>query len=112
MRELAVADARRLVEARARAHRDVADALVLELHPALQHVDELDVAVVGVPLAVRCLPRPGADDVGDHLAARRAFDAEVAVLEVAAEAAPHEPRLGAVADVEALGSGVHSGPPG
>ena len=64
-----------------------------------------------MPLAVRRLPLPGADDVGDDLAAGRALDAEVPVLEVAAQTARHEFDPGAVADVEALGTGVHWHPP-
>jgi len=86
--ELAVADSRRLVEAAPRLHLHLADALVLEQRPALEHVHELQVAVVPVPLAVRRLGRAGADDVRDELAARGAPDAEVAVFEVAAQASP------------------------
>jgi len=86
--ELAVADSGRLVEAAARLHLHLADALVLEQRPALEHVHELQVAVVPVPLAVRRLGRAGADDVRDDLAARGALDAEVAIFEVAAQAAP------------------------
>jgi hypothetical protein len=46
--DLAVADARRLVEAGAGRHAHAADALVFEYRPALQHVDELHVDVVPV----------------------------------------------------------------
>ena len=53
MADLAMADARRLVEAGAGLHAHAADALVLEHRPAFQHVDELHLAVVAVPLAVR-----------------------------------------------------------
>src|SRR5262245_60970884 len=111
VRDLAVADARRLVETSAGAHRALPDALVLELHPALEHVDELHVAVVVVPLAVRCLARQRLDHVRDHLAAGGTFDAEVAISEVAAQAASLELRPRAVADVEALGACVHWSPP-
>src|ERR1043165_2124710 len=92
MADLAVADARRLVEAGAGLHGDAADALVLEHRRALQHVDELHVDVVPVPVAVRRLARTGADHVRDDLAARGALDAEVAVLEVAAQPAARELR--------------------
>jgi len=101
MPELAVADARRLVEAAAGFHPHLADALVFEQHPAFQHVDELQLAVVRVPFAVRRLARPRADHVRHHLAARRALDAEVAVLEIAAQAAARELRFLPVGDAEA-----------
>jgi len=86
--ELAVADSGRLVEAAARLHPHLADALVLEQRPALEHIHELQLAVVPVPLALRRPGRAGADDVRDDLAARGAPDAEVAIFEVAAQAAP------------------------
>jgi hypothetical protein len=88
--DLAVPDARRLVEAAARFHHHLADAFVFEQHSAFQHINELDLAIVHVPFAVRCLAGPGADHVRDDLAARGAPDAEVAVLEVAAQAAPQK----------------------
>jgi len=104
--DLAVADARRLVEAAAGAHGDLADALVLEFHPALQHVDELHAAIVQVPFAVRRPSGARADDVGDKLAARGFADAEVAVLEVAAQAAALEFRALEMGDTEAHGRGI------
>jgi hypothetical protein len=88
--QLAVADARRLVEAGAGLHRDAADAFVLEHRRALQHVDELHVDVVPVPFAVRRLLRPGADDMRHHLSPRGALDPQVAIFEVAAQAAAAE----------------------
>src|SRR6185503_7763454 len=90
MREFAMADARRLVEAGSGFHQHLADALVLHPDPALYHVDELHVAVVIMPVPVRCLARPRTDDVSDRPAARGALDAEVAVLEVSAQPAPRE----------------------
>jgi len=99
--DLAVADARRLVEAAPGLHHHAADAFVFEQHPALQHVDELDFAVVRVPLAVRRLARPRADHVCHHLAAGRALDAEVAVLEIAAQPAAREFCALGMGDVEA-----------
>ena len=103
MANLAVADARRLVEAGAGGHPHAADALVLEHGRALQHVHELQLAVVPVPLAVRRLARARADHVRDHLAARGAPDAEVAVLEVGAQAAASELRAVQVRDIESFG---------
>src|SRR2546425_10082411 len=94
-----MADARRLVEAAAGLHQHFAHALVLEPHPAFQHVDELHRDVVVVPFAVRRSSRPRADDMGHHLALRCTLDAEVAVLEVAAQAATLE--LGATAMIYA-----------
>jgi len=99
--DLAVADARRLVEAAPGLHHHAADAFVLEQHPPLQHVDELHVAVVRVPFAVRRLPAARADHVRDHLAAGGAPDAEVAVLEVAAQPAARELRAFQMRDAEA-----------
>jgi len=99
--DLAVADARRLVEAAPGLHHHPADALVLEQHPALENVHELHLAIVRVPFAVRRASGARADDVRDHLAAGRALDAEVAVLEVAAQPAAREFRALAVGDVEA-----------
>jgi len=101
--DLAVADARRLVEAGARLHGDAPDALVLEYRRALQHVHELQLAVVPVPLAVRRFSRTRADDVRDDLAAAGALDAEVAVLEVAAQAATAEFGAFQVGDAQAHG---------
>src|SRR5437764_6323360 len=101
MLELAVADARRLVEAAPRLHHHAPDAFVLEEHPALQHVDELHGAIVVVPLAMRRLARPRANDVRHHSTLARALDAEVAVLEVAAQAAARELSILAVRDLEA-----------
>ena len=72
MADFAVPDAGRLVEAAARLHLHPADALVLEHRAALEHVDELQAAIVPVPLAVRRLAGPGPDDVRHDLAARRA----------------------------------------
>jgi len=85
--DLAVPDPRRLVEAAAGFHHHLACAFVFEQYPTLQHVHELQLAIVSVPFAVRRLAGPGADHVRDDLAARRARDAEVAVFEVAAQAA-------------------------
>jgi len=99
--DLAVADARRLVEAAAGLHHHPADALVLEQHPALEHVHELHLALVRVPFAVRRASGARADHVRHHLAAGGALDPEVAILEVAAQAAAREFRALQVGDAEA-----------
>src|SRR5258706_6460325 len=101
MTDFAMADARRLVEAAAGAHGDLADVLILEFDPALQHVDELHAAVVQVPLAARRLARSRANHVRDDFAARCALDAEVAVFEVTAQPAAREFCALAMGDVEA-----------
>src|SRR6185295_19530969 len=106
MADLAVADARRLVEAAAGAHGDLAGAFVLEFDPALQHIDELHAAVVQVPLAARRLARPRADHVRHDLAARRALDAEVAVLEITAQSAARESGAPEMGDADAHHSGI------
>jgi len=99
--DLAVADARRLVEAAPGLHHHPADALVLEQHPALEDVHELHLAIVRVPFSVRRTSGARADDVRDHLAAGRSLDAEVAVLEIAAQPAAREFRALGMGDVEA-----------
>jgi len=85
--ELAVADARRLVEAAAGFHHHFSDAFVLEEHPALQHVHKLHVDGVIVPFAVRRPARARADHVRYHLAPGRALDTEIAVFEVVTQSA-------------------------
>jgi len=90
--DLAVEDAGRLVEAASRFHHHLSDAFVFEQRPAFQHVDELQLAIVSVPLAVRRLLRPRPDDVRHHLPPRGAPDAEVAVFEITAQPAARELR--------------------
>ena len=63
MLDLAMANARRLVEAAAGFHHHFSDAFVFEQHPALEHVHELHVDIVVVPLAVRRLAPTRTDDV-------------------------------------------------
>jgi len=104
--KLAMKNFRRLVEAAAGFHPYLADAFVLEQHPALQHVDELHLAIVRMPLAMRRLARPRADYVRDDCAARRALDAEVAVFEITTQAAARELRLLAMGDAEAHRAGI------
>src|SRR5262245_4642793 len=94
-------DARRLIEAAAGFHHHSADAFVFEQHPALEDIDELHVGGVIVPFAVRRLAGPRANDMGDDLASGRALDAEIAILEVVAQAAALEFFVFAMRDVEA-----------
>src|SRR3954470_9250727 len=101
MPELAMADAGWLIKAAPRLHHHAADVLVLEEHPALQHVHELHIGIVAVPFAVRLLARSRADDVRDALALGRALGAEIAIFEVAAQAPALELSVACVRDVEA-----------
>jgi hypothetical protein len=101
MPELAMADAWRLVEAAPGFHHHAPDAFVLEEHPAFQHVHELHVGIVVVPFAVRRFAGSRAYHVRDDLALRRAPDAEIAILEVAAQAPALELSVACVRDVEA-----------
>jgi len=101
MLDLAMANARRLVEAAAGFHHHFSDAFVFEQHPALEHVDELHVRRVVVPFAMGRAAGPRADDMGHDLALGRTLDAEIAVFEVVAQAAPLEFSVPAVRDVEA-----------
>jgi len=95
--DFAVPDAGRLVEATARLHHHLADALVFKHGRALEHVHELHPAIVPVPLAVRRLAGPGPDDMRHRLAPGRALDAKVAVFKIGAQSAPHEFRFRLVA---------------
>ena len=76
-------DARDLIDAVALADRPLPVALVLEGRPTVHHVDELERAVVHVPLLhlVLHLLAVVADQMGDEIAVRAILDAEVAVLE-------------------------------
>ena len=56
MGHFGVADQRRLIDDRALLQPYAADVLVFELHPAIDHVDELKTKIVRVPLAVRMRP--------------------------------------------------------
>ena len=101
MPQLAMANARRLVEAGPRLHHHAADAFVLEQHPALQHVDELHIGIVAMPFAMRRLAGSRADDVRDDFSFRRPLDAEIAILEIAAQSPALELSIARVRDVEA-----------
>lgn len=78
-------DARRLVEARSRLHQNFANAFVFKFGPALQHVHELHVAIMPVPFTVGRFAGQGTDHMAHHFSSRGASDAQVAILEVAAQ---------------------------
>ena len=69
---------------------DTAHALagIFELGPAFEHVDELEVALVDMPLLdlVGDLLAVVANDVGDEIAVGRVLEAKVAVFEDLAQA--------------------------
>jgi hypothetical protein len=67
MLDLAVLDACWLMDARSRPEQHLANALVLEPHPASQHINHLEVEVVPVPFSRGFLSRPSPDDVGIEL---------------------------------------------
>ena len=98
MAQLGVADAGWLMHAGAGFQKDVADAFVVELDPALQHVHQLEGHVVMVALADgrRAGNRP--DHVRNDRAVGGVQDAEVPVFEEGPEPAPHEGRLVGMAD--------------
>ncbi len=81
MGDFDVTDTGRLVHAGAGLDPDLADAFVVELDPALEHIEQLHLQVVSVPAAAAVLARLGADHVGADVPAGRRLDAEVAVLE-------------------------------
>lgn len=83
--DFAMPDAWRLVEARSRLHQNFANAFVFKFGPALQHIYKLHVAVMPVPFTVRRFARKRANHVAHHFASRGAVDAQVAILEVAAQ---------------------------
>src|SRR5512139_377125 len=85
--ELTMADARRLVHAGSGFEADASLPFVLELDPALEHVDELELGAMQVGLAGELGARGGADHVRGDAPLRRLLDAEIAVLEEGAKAA-------------------------
>ena len=89
--DLTVLDAGRLQDGVALADRSLALALVLERGPAVHDVDELERAVVHVPLLHLVLHFLAvvADEVGDEVALGAVLDAEIAVLEDLAQAGVH-----------------------
>src|SRR3546814_13723505 len=79
MAQFAVADARRLQHAGARAQHLLAAAFVLEDHPAAGDIDHLERQVVPVPGGRAFLAGDGTDCMRTAAAAGRLRDAEVAV---------------------------------
>src|SRR3546814_3040539 len=90
MAQFAVADARRLQHAGARAQHLLAAALVFEDNPAAGDIDHLERQVVPVPGGRAFLAGDGTDDMRAEAAAGRLRNAEVAVLEEGPEAVPRE----------------------
>src|SRR5882762_524487 len=81
MRQFDMPDPRRLVHAGAGLERDLSNAFVAELHPALEHIHQLKLNFVMMPFRLRMRPRLGTDDVGKHQAIGGVAYAEIAVLE-------------------------------
>jgi hypothetical protein len=77
-----VQDAGRLVHAVAGTQQELALALVPELDPALEHIDELEVEPVQMPSRAVLAGQGGTDDVRADPAAGRRFDAEIPIDEV------------------------------
>src|SRR6185436_20231897 len=101
--ELAMTDARRLMDARASFEADDALAFVLEFDPSLEDVDKLEFGSVQVRLAGELLARCGPDDMSDDASLRRAFDSQVPILVERAEA-PLEPGIFRVRGDKAVGT--------
>src|SRR5262249_25615467 len=79
-------DSGRLVDGRARLQLVLAEALILEDRPALEHVDELEVERVGMARRVGVMAGLGADHVRADLAVRQLVEPERAVLEERSQA--------------------------
>jgi len=75
--QLAVTNAWRLMDTRARFQPHDALAFVFELDPAFQDVDELELRSMKVRLARECLAGCGPNDVGVDSPVGRLFDTEV-----------------------------------
>src|SRR5690349_402986 len=106
MLDLAVLDACWLMNARSRPEQHLANALVLEPHPASQHINHLEVEVVPVPFSRGFLSRPSPDDVGIEPPGSRLSDPKVTVLEERSQAI-----MGIVALVGMAHGEFHFGPP-
>src|SRR6516162_2828495 len=87
MGDFGVADARRLMHAASRSRCHLADALIVEAHPLLEHVVHLKVEIMLVPGEAAMSARFRTDDMLHDLAAGGSGDAEVAVLEARAQPA-------------------------
>ena len=80
-----MSDPRRLHDRRSGLEPYAPDAVVLELDPAAQHVDELEIERVVMALAGDLGCAAGADDVRADAPAGRRGDAEIAVREERAQ---------------------------
>src|SRR5690242_15013864 len=92
MAEFDMADARRLMNARAGDGQNVSGPLVTELDPAFDDVEHLELEAVTVPAGLAVMRCLGADDMRHDLPAGHLGDAEVAVLEERAQPAVVERR--------------------
>src|SRR5687767_15131237 len=96
-----MANRMRLIHARSCFEAHAALPFVLELDPALQHVDELEFGTMQVGFSGEGRARHGTNDVRYDSTARGAFDAQVAILEERAQAAL-EVGIACVGDGEVL----------
>lgn len=78
--DLTVANIRRLMDARSGFEPHSALAFVVELDPALEHVDQLKAGLVKVGLARELGAGGGPDDMGIHPPGCRLLDAQTTVL--------------------------------
>src|SRR5512140_1251777 len=86
MPQFPVADAGRLVGAGTGLEQHFALAFVVELDPALQHIDQLKLGLVPVGPRDEFAAGPRADDVGHGHAAGRLLDSQVAVVDEGTQA--------------------------
>jgi hypothetical protein len=78
--ELAVTDVRWLMDTCPGLEAYYALAFILELDPALEYVDKLELGFMKVGLARKLLARRGTDDMRVHASLRSGLDSEVTVL--------------------------------
>src|SRR5215831_13578770 len=78
----------------------VADAFVVEHHPSLQHVDDLEFERVPVMAGLAGTVRVGPDDLRMEPAGGRGLDTEVAILVERAQAIAEKRAVLGVADTE------------
>jgi len=90
MAAFGVADAGRLVHAGARPSADPAHAFLVELDPALEHIEHLEFKLVLVPAEAAPRAWPSANDMGHGAASCGLGDAEVTILETGSQAADVE----------------------
>ena len=84
----AVGNARLLIPAGAGFQAHLADSVEIHARPALEHVDHVEVELVAVRVAGFGAAFGSLDHLGEHLAARRFRDSEVAIDEMPAQSGP------------------------